>query len=102
MLQLVDQFCHEGLLDNAQVFHLLGNAFRALEVAQDLELLRMVFELRLLKIQGILEEDDMIKNIVCHPILEHNRLKLEPYVELHIKNTIKRHFQDYLCFSSLK
>lgn len=99
MLQLVDQFCQEGLLDNAQVFHLLGNALKALEISQDLELLRMVFELRLLKLQGILEEDDLMKNLLCHPISEHTRLKLEPYIELHIKNIIKRHFQDYL-FSS--
>lgn len=98
MLQLVDQFCKEGLLDNAQVFHLLGNALTTLETSQNLQLLQMVFELRLLKIQGVLEEDRFMEKIFSQSVLNHEELKLASFEESHIKASIKKHLQTHLLF----
>ena len=89
MLQWVDHFCREGLFENAQVFHLLGNALTSLETSQNLQRLRMFFELRLLKIQGVLEESHAIQDILSQTIAQHADLPLKPNVEAHIKKIIR-------------
>ena len=92
MLRLVNHFCQEGLSDNGQVFHLLGNSLRALEASKKLHALQMAFELRLLKIQGILEEDDSMKRVLGSSILEHEQLNIDPIIASSLKESIKNHF----------
>lgn len=92
MLNLVNHFCKEGLLDNAQVFHLLGNSLKALETSKSLNLLQTVFELRLLKIQGILEENQIMKNILNQPILAHESLNLNDCEQSFLRESVRKHF----------
>ena len=101
MLQLVNHFCKEGLLDNAQVFHLLGNSLKILETSKNLSLLQIIFELRLLKIQGILKENNSMKEILSQSILEHENLNLDNFVQSSLKECIKKHFDAHLISTSL-
>ena len=97
MIHLVYHFCHEGLCDNAQVFHLLGNSLRSLETSQNLSNLQVIFELRLLKIQGFLKESSCMRIPLAHSILEHEQFNLDPTVISYIKkstqNMLLPHFQ---------
>ena len=90
MLKLVNHFCQEGLPDNAQVFHLLGNSLRVLETSTKLHKLQMAFELRLLKIQGILNEDDSMRKVLGGSILEHEQLKYGPCHYFFFKRVYKK------------
>ena len=92
MLKLVNHFCQEGLPDNARVFHLLGNSLRALETSTKLHELQMAFELRLLKIQGVLEEDSSMKAVLGGSIIEHEQLNMDPVIVSSLKKSIKDHF----------
>ena len=97
MIHLVYHFCHEGLCDNSQVFHLLGNSLRSLETSQNLSNLQIVFELRLLKIQGFLKESSCMRMPLAHSILEHEQFNLDPTIISHIKKSTQDillpHFQ---------
>lgn len=93
MLKLVNHFCKEGLPDNAQVFHLLGNSLRALETSKKLHELQIAFELRLLKIQGILEESDSMQKVLGGSILEHEQLNIDPLIISSLKKSAKNHFE---------
>ena len=92
MLKLVNHFCKEGLLDNTQVFHLLGNSLKALETSKKLHELQMAFELRLLKTQGFLKEDDSMKRVLGGSISEHEQLNIDPLIASSLKEAIKDHF----------
>ena len=92
MLKLVNHFCKEGLPDNTQVFHLLGNSLKALETSKKLNKLQMAFELRLLKLQGILEEDDSMKKVLGGSILGHEQLSIDPVIVSSLNESIKNHF----------
>ncbi len=94
MLKLVNHFCQEGLPDNGQVFHLLGNSLRALETSKKLHELQMAFELRLLKMQGILDEDHSMKRVLGGSISEHEQLNINPLIASSLKESIKNHFGD--------
>ena len=92
MLKLVNHFCKEGLSDNTQVFHLLGNSLKSLETSTKLHKLQMAFELRLLKMQGILEESDSMKEVLGGSIVEHEQLSIDPVIISSLKGSIKDHF----------
>ena len=92
MLKLVNHFCKEGLPDNTQVFHLLGNSLKALETSKKLNELQMVFELRLLKLQGILEEDDSMKKVLGGSILGHEQLSIDPVIVSSLNESYKKSF----------
>lgn len=51
---LIDRLGIEGSGDSQEIFDLLGNSLRVLEKAQQLEVIRTQFELKLLYLQGVL------------------------------------------------
>jgi DNA repair protein RecO (recombination protein O) len=54
ILDVLNRISHDGMLDGLDMFNLLGNTFRGLEIAEDLEKLRTHFEIKVLNYQGIL------------------------------------------------
>lgn len=56
-LQLLSRISQVGLEDGEEVFQLLGHALMAAEKVKDLRKLRVLFELKLLWLQGVLPED---------------------------------------------
>lgn len=69
-LGVVSKISQEGDNLSEGVFNLLGHALRTLELVRDPQPLRLVFSLKLLFSQGVLEVEDWMRPILKQPLLK--------------------------------
>ena len=73
-LSLIDKIAQEEM-DNPEMFHLLGNSLEATCRSQNLAVLRVVFEFRLLWIQGVLPKElHQEIHFLTNTVTEHENL----------------------------
>lgn len=75
-IDLIDRMSFEGTVDSEGLFDLLGNALRAVETVENLERLRVHFELKLLAIQGMLPHIQGAETLLERPLKENNDIAL--------------------------
>jgi DNA repair protein RecO (recombination protein O) len=73
-VQLISNVSREGAIDSKDLFNLLGNSLRAAETSQQLEHLRIQFELKLLSYQGVLPHDPKEESLLREPMSHHAEL----------------------------
>jgi DNA repair protein RecO (recombination protein O) len=93
-LQLVAQVSHHGNEDDGSLFSLLGNALRAAEKSERPEVLRALFELKLLRQQGVLPPELTIKNWLQTKLANHATLEAEDL--LRIRPILSQALKQYL------
>lgn len=76
-LQILSRVSHEGLEGGEELFDLLGHALKAAEVVQDLGRLRILFELKLLWLLGVLPEE-----LQGHPWLKSSMARVDQLPQL--------------------
>ncbi len=76
MLQVVERYSQEGLSENQVIFRILGNSLKSLETSENLEKLRMLFELKILQSQGVMPRTDEVLSLVKFPIKNHADIDL--------------------------
>ncbi len=100
-LKMFNQAGQEGMEENPELFHLLGNTFTALETSLDLESLKLFFEIRFLFLQGVLPAKLQNRSVFFkHTIKEHDRTDLSREDIPAIHQELKTALYQYLDIST--
>lgn len=92
-VQDVFKVTREGDDFNDDIFNLLGNALKALEVTSDLRLLELHFRIKLLSYAGFLpNEEGEFNAFINEPVTDHVRLK--NHYKLSLKSLSDRVFKE--------
>jgi DNA repair protein RecO (recombination protein O) len=94
-LQVVGRLGQEGS-DDPELFHLLGNALRASEKSDSLDLLRLHFDLKILAHQGMLPKQAMSGEVFQRGIQEHASLNLSSAQIKDLQTQSRALLQDYI------
>lgn len=74
ILECLSKVSQEGDALSTGLFDLAGNAFKALENAKNVDLVKLHFGLKLLYQQGVLEPETWMKDCLSTPLVEHEKL----------------------------
>lgn len=96
MLQLVHRLGQAGVVDSPDLFNLLGNALQAAETSENLEQLKLQFELKLLASQGVLPHEPEFTLWLEVNLSQHAEIKCEPQVRNWISSQVHTHLDHYL------
>lgn len=95
-LHLVSQVGREGEGDNHSLFDLLGNSLGALETTGSLKYLKLLFELKILHQQGVLDYQAEGAGLVRWSIRDHEQICLDEPNFLRAKGETHRALEAYL------
>lgn len=76
MLRLVKMYAQEGVVDNVGLFNLLGNSLSTLEECKNLELFRLMFEVKFWHIQGLLPSEQLFSTFLSMSIVRYASISL--------------------------
>jgi DNA repair protein RecO (recombination protein O) len=96
LVQMINDVVREGEIDSEELFNLLGNGLRAAETSQNLDLLKMHFEIKLLAHQGVLPLEAEEQTFLNEPIAKHESIQMDPHELGELKRKIRRTFSEYL------
>ena len=100
-LKMFNQAGQEGMEEDPELFHLLGNTFTALETSRNLESLKLFFEMRFLFLQGVLPAELQNKSVFFkRTIKEHDRTDLSREDIPAIHQELKTALYQYLDIST--
>jgi len=94
-LTLTDRMSKEGMMHSEGVFHLLGNTLRTIESSENLPLLKLHFELKLIALQGDLPFIEGADDLLKASVKEHQTVSLTEHSFGHINSEIERLLQQY-------
>ncbi len=77
MLKLTKVYAQEGVVDSSSLFDLLGNSLATLEKCDNLELFKVMFEVKFWSIQGLLPSVREFHNILEVPMVNYKSLSLD-------------------------
>jgi DNA repair protein RecO (recombination protein O) len=96
MLQLVNKLGQAGVVDSPDLFNLLGNALQAAETSENLEQLKLQFELKLLASQGVLPHEPEFTPWLEVNLGKHEEIQCEPQIRNWISGQVHAHLDHYL------
>jgi len=96
LLRLVHKLGQQGTVDSPDLFNLLGNALAAAENSNNLENLKLHFELKLLSAQGVLPHDDAFIPWLKAGLSMHESFKIENQQRQRLMNEANAHLKHYL------
>ena len=100
-LKMFNQAGQEGMEEDPELFHLLGNTLTALETSSDLENLKLFFEIRFLFLQGVLPAELQNKSVFFeNTIKKHNQVDLSREDIPIIRRELKTALYQYLDIST--
>jgi DNA repair protein RecO (recombination protein O) len=73
-VSVVDRLSHEGMIDFASLFDLLGHSLEAAEKSKNLEVLKLQFQTKFLSLQGVLPQFEGIESLLSSSVREHETL----------------------------
>ena len=95
-VHLIDQVMREGDEHSSHIFDLLGNSLSTLESSNDLEKLKLHFEVKLLSNQGVLPIESFEAQILRLSISDHARIDLSEASIRKIKSSVQSILREYL------
>lgn len=95
-LKLIDQVSEYGGLDSESYFDLLGNGLFELQTSNDLEKLKLHFEIKFLYYQGILPSDQIYQEFLKFNLSDGDKLKYNKHQAYTISNFINSHIKQLL------
>jgi DNA repair protein RecO (recombination protein O) len=96
LLKLVGKLSQQGVIDSPDLFNLLGNTLAAAETSNDLDKLKVHFELKLLANQGILPGETLFKNWLSAGIAQHEQIPAEGADRRWVEEQVHAHLRQYL------
>lgn len=94
-LSLISKVAKENL-ESPDLFHLLGNALRVLEKSENINLLKLHFEIRLLAYQGVLPQIEGTQSFLQNSLPDHGRVEIAPQNLNIVQNQIHHLLQQYV------
>ncbi|HVK60887.1 MAG TPA: DNA repair protein RecO [Bdellovibrionales bacterium] len=95
-VQLINDVVREGEIDSSELFNLLGNALKAAETSQNLENLKLHFDVKLLASQGVLPLEGDEQRFMSEPIAKHETIEIGPPAAAELRRKIRRVLAEYL------
>jgi DNA repair protein RecO (recombination protein O) len=95
LLQLVSKVSKEAISDNCELFDLLGNSLHALQSSQKTKYLKLLFELKLLHQQGVLDRQGEGAFLIAFSIRDHEQINLNEDEFLLVKRETRHFLEAY-------
>ena len=95
LVKRIDQMSQEGEQEDANLFHLLGNALKVAGQTQSLEVLRLQFECKLLNYQGVLEPSDTMVPLLKENLNSCDQIELSDAQKNEVQRHLRRTFESY-------
>lgn len=96
MLKLVHKLSQQGVIDSPETFNLLGNGLATAETSQDLEKLKVHFEVKLLAAQGVLPHEPAFEPWIHTSLAKHESLSSDLENRRWVSIQIHDHLRHYL------
>ena len=96
LLRLVHKLGQQGVVDAPELFNLLGNALQAAETSQNVENLKLQFELKLLRAQGVLPGDAAFAPWLSTSLALHAELSVDTAERRNLTSAASTHLRQYL------
>lgn len=96
LLRVVFRLGQQGVVDSPDLFNLLGNALQAAETSQNLENLKLQFELKLLATQGILPYEEEFTPWLENGLAKHAEIVQSPEARRRASHQAHAHLRQYL------
>ena len=96
LLKLVHKLSQQGVIDSPDLFNLLGNTLAAAETSNDLEKLKVHFEIKLLATQGILPSEPQFQSWLSAGIAQHEQIPSQGDERRWVEQQIHSHLRQYL------
>ncbi len=100
MLKMISKGTFDGLKDNQKIFDLLGNSLASLETTEEIEKLKMHFEIKYLYYLGFLEPQPELEAFILKPIRSHIELQYDEALARSLKGIIRKHFLEIQMLKS--
>lgn len=95
-LKIVHKLGQQGVIDSPELFNLLGNALAAAETSEDLEKLKVHFELKLLAGQGVLPHEDDFLPWLKASLAKHEEVLSRGEDRRRVEIHVHEHLRHYL------
>ncbi len=95
-VQVIGAVAKEGAIHSQELFNLLGNSLRAAETSENLEALRLHFEVKLLASMGVLHIENLEQVLLHIPIAQHAAMPLDQQEKSRVRGKLKMAFQEIL------
>lgn len=95
-LKVMDKVSQEGEANTEELFHLLGNSLKQTEDSSDLDSLKILFQAKVLFLQGILAEEISKLQLLDLTLEKHEELTLEPLEKNKLLNKLTSDLKSYL------
>jgi DNA repair protein RecO (recombination protein O) len=96
LLELVGKLAQEGDEHSKNLFDLLGNTLRALQTTDNVQMLLLHFEIKVLAQQGVLPPDLPQLEFFRLPIRDHATIELPACEFQELRSRVVYHIKDYL------
>lgn len=93
IVQMVSQVAQDGVVDSGELFDLLGNALRAAEKSDHLDILQLQFEAKLLYLQGVLHGSTIPTELVRKTLKDHSQIELSADERRVARGELKRSWE---------
>ncbi len=95
-LKLVHKMSQQGVIDSPDLFNLIGNALAAAETSNDIDKLKVHFELKLLASQGILPPEPEFQSWLGAGIAQHEQIASKGEDRRRVAEQVHDHLRHYL------
>ena len=95
-LSVMEKLSQEGETDSANLFHLLGNSLKQAETSSDLESLKILFQAKILYLQGVLSQEISNSELLNKTIEKHEELNLNPIEKKALLNRLNHNLKIYI------
>lgn len=96
LLKIVHKLSQQGVVDSPELFNLLGNALNAAETSNNLEKLKVHFELKLLAAQGVLPGEESFNEWLMTSLAQHEKIGVEGEAWRWLQQQTHDHLRHYL------
>jgi len=95
-LKIMEKVSQEGEANSKELFHLLGNSLKETENSSDLESLKILFQAKVLFLQGVLSQEIVKLKILDKTLEKHAELELSSLVKRKLLSQLTTELKNYL------
>ena len=95
-LKVMEKVSQEGEMNSEELFHLLGNSLKQTEVSSDLKSLKILFQSKILFLQGVLSQEALNSKLLDKSLEKHEELELNTLEKTRLLNQLTTDLKNYL------
>ena len=95
-LSVIEKISQEGETNSSELFDLLGNSLKQAETSSDLDSLKIVFQTKILFLQGVLSQTVVFSAILKNTVEKHQEMDLNAFEKTKILKHLSYDLKKYL------